>query len=160
MTIFIFYINYTSISTWYSQQSFVIRSWRHARCFLWRELNSKTFMRPIFHQRRWRFITSRIVIWQWPDMIAWSYEVGRYALCRLCGSDGWRYWCALSCYGDSYRNCVGRNHSEPFPRGTRLARNTVRSWHWTLSLSFRLMGQTIVCTTPSVLQMSKKETMN
>ena len=41
----------------------------------WRELEAcRTFLRPMFHQRRWRFITSRIVIWQWPDKIAWSSE--------------------------------------------------------------------------------------
>ena len=36
-----------------------------------RQLESWTFLRRMFHQRRFRFRRSRIVIWQWRDALAW-----------------------------------------------------------------------------------------
>ena len=69
---------------------------------LWcRELQSRTFLRPMLHQR-WRFLTSRI-IWQWPDKIAWNNESGPYALCPLRGSE-----VGLASLQDSHRNRVGQ----------------------------------------------------
>ncbi len=82
-----------------------------------------------------------------------SHELMRMAVmpCRLCIGEGWRHWCVVGCpAGLAPKSCwrIWRSpywchtatlpQSDPFPRGTILARNIVLCWHWTLSNSLSL----------------------